>query len=253
MGHVIWEKGLYKSFLHAQEIGANAFALFLKSRKWTNNDLTEEDVQLFQDALKLSGISAAHILPHGQYIINLGNPDPEKRQKGYTYFVDDLKRCDRLGLQLYNLHPGSSVGACTKQEAIAFIADCLNRALAETVSVKVVLEVMAGQREKDTIVGGRFEEIRAIMDLVEDKKRVGVCLDTCHIFAAGYDIRTPEKFNQVLEEFDRIIGLKNLLAVHLNDSKGELGCCADRHEFLGKGESNVEKAFGSWRFYCLCR
>ena len=237
--HVSAAGGLHRSFLNAREIEANAFALFIKPRKWAYNDLSSSDIDTFKQVMTDSGISPDHILPHGQYIVNLGNPDSEKRTKSLNYFIDDLKRCDALGLTLFNIHPGSGVGECTQEEAIGHIASCLNQALKETLQVKIVLETMAGQ---GSVIGSTFESLRDVIKLVqpEYKHRVGVCLDTCHVFAAGYDIRTAKAFNATLGEFDRIVGLDKLMGVHLNDSKGDLGCCKDRHENIGKGKIGLE-------------
>ncbi|KAK7694128.1 hypothetical protein QCA50_003704 [Cerrena zonata] len=167
---------------------ATAFALFVKSqRKWTAPPTKPESIVSFQSRLKEFGYSTDHILPHGSYLVNMGNPDIEKRQKSYECFVDELKRCEELGLKLYNFHPGSTVGQATVEESLTFIADCINNAHKETSSIVIVIENMAGA---GNIIGGPYSQLGGIIKQVEDKTRVGVCLDTCHMFAAGYDIRT---------------------------------------------------------------
>ncbi|KAI0949785.1 hypothetical protein AcV7_008451 [Taiwanofungus camphoratus] len=175
--HVSSAGGVENAIVNAATVGANAFALFLKSqRKWTSSDLTSQSASLFKDRLKQFGYSAAHILPHGSYLVNLGNPDEEKREKSYQCFLDDLRRCEQLGLHLYNFHPGSTVGQATMDDSLASIASCINRAHKETAHVVIVLENMAGS---GNVVGSRFCELGNIIRQVDDKSRVGVCLDTC--------------------------------------------------------------------------
>ncbi|KAK9761386.1 DNA-(apurinic or apyrimidinic site) lyase [Basidiobolus ranarum] len=231
--HVSAAKGVYNSIYNAHQIGGQAFALFLKSqRKWNSPEYTEEQISTFHKALKNFTYSSNQILPHGSYLVNLGNPDGDKRDLSYKAFLDDLKRCEQLGLKLYNFHPGSTIGKCTSAESIHFIADGINKAHQETKSVVCVLENMAGS---GNVIGSKFEELRSIIDLVKDKARVGVCLDTCHAFAAGYDLRTKETYKQVMDEFEKVVGFKYLRGLHLNDSKTELGSKKDRHELIGKG------------------
>ncbi|KAI0316342.1 xylose isomerase-like protein, partial [Amylostereum chailletii] len=232
--HVSAAGGVENAIVNAAKIGANAFALFLKSqRKWTGPPLSEASIAAFQRRLKAFGYSPSHVLPHGSYLVNMGNPDAEKREKSYQCFVDELKRCEQLGLELYNFHPGSTVGAATVAKSIGYIAECINRAHAETSSVVVVVENMAGA---GNVIGGKFEELAGIIDKVDDKTRVGICLDTCHLFAAGYDIRTKEDWSNTMNEFDAVVGLKYLRGMHLNDSKEGLGGKKDRHENLGLGK-----------------
>ncbi|KIY69167.1 AP endonuclease [Cylindrobasidium torrendii FP15055 ss-10] len=233
--HVSAAGGIENAVSNALAIGANAFALFLKSqRKWTSPDLKETTIEAFKERMDKHGYDPKHVLPHGSYLINMGNPDADKRAKSYECFLDDLARCSRLGLTLYNFHPGSTVGEATTAESIAYIAECLNRAHQDpsTGSVVTVIENMAGA---GNIIGGEFSHLRDIVQLVEDKTRVGVCLDTCHMFAAGYDIRTKEAWEKTISDFDSIVGIQYLRGIHLNDSMTELGSHKDRHDNIGCG------------------
>ncbi|KZP19724.1 AP endonuclease [Athelia psychrophila] len=231
--HVSAAGGVENAVPNAAKLGANSFALFLKSqRKWTSPALTEHSIKAFKARLESFGYSPAHVLPHGSYLINLGNPDPEKREKSYECFLDDLQRCELLGLELYNFHPGSTVGQATRSESIALISASLNRAHKATQSVVTVLENMAGA---GNIIGATFEDLGDIVRGVEDKTRVGVCLDTCHLFAAGYDIRTKEGWQKTMDDFDAQVGLPYLRGMHLNDSKALLASKRDRHENIGMG------------------
>jgi AP endonuclease-1 len=209
---VIACQGVHNSIQNASKIGANAFALFLKSqRKWESPPLADEHRDEFHARLKQLNYDAAkHILPHGSYLINLAQADKDKAKQAYDSFIDDLKRCEALGITLYNFHPGST-GGDTMEDACGRIAAQLNRAHKETKSVVPLLECMCGS---GNVVGSRFEELRDIIALVEDKSRVGVCLDTCHAFAAGYDLRTPAVFAETMARFDEIVGLKYLKALH---------------------------------------
>lgn len=172
-----------------------------------------------------------HILPHGSYLVNLAQNDPDKAKQAYDAFIDDLKRCEALGIKLYNFHPGSTLSQ-PRHEAIGCIAAALNRAHKETSKVKPVLENMAGQ---GNIIGATFEDLRDIIEKVEDKSRIGVCIDTCHTFAAGYDLRTPEAFINTLNLFDKIVGMEYLSALHINDSKGPFNSHRDLHQNIGLG------------------
>lgn len=233
--HVSAAGGVHNAVLNASKIGANAFALFLKSqRKWTSPALSPLVIDQFKKLVIEHGFDPKKdVLPHGSYLINLGNPDPEKRAKSMECFVDDLKRCGEVGVRLYNFHPGSSVGH-PSAVAIQHIIDSLNEAhkLTPDSDVVTVLENMAGA---GNVIGGRFEDIGEIVRGVERKDRVGVCLDTCHMYAAGYDIRTKQGWDDMLAGFDKHIGLKYLVAMHLNDSKEGLGSKKDRHENIGLG------------------
>lgn len=213
----------------------NAFALFLKSqRKWENPELDPEAAKLFLDGCKEHSISAAECcLPHGSYLVNLAHPDEKRKKQAYDSFVNDLIRCNTLGIRLYNFHPGNA-NATTHEEGIGHIAENINRAHEDsaTGNVVTVLETMASL---GNTIGGTFEDLAAIIALVKDKSRVGVCLDTCHIFAAGYDLRDPEAYAATMDEFDDIIGLKYLKAFHVNDSKAPLSSHRDLHARIGTG------------------
>ncbi|KAF4615673.1 hypothetical protein D9613_012513 [Agrocybe pediades] len=231
--HVSASGGVENAVVNAAMIGANAFALFLKSqRKWTSPPITPESISLFKERMKEYGYDSKVVLPHGNYLVNLGNPDTEKREKSFECFLDDLKRCEALGLELYNFHPGSTVGEASVQESLTFIAECINRAHKETSSVVIVLENMAGA---GNVLGSEFSQLGEIIRQVEDKTRVGVCMDTCHAFAAGYDIRSLDGWNATMKEFDDKIGLKYLRGMHINDSKADLNTKKDRHENIGLG------------------
>ncbi|KAM5356320.1 hypothetical protein ACJ41O_002966 [Fusarium nematophilum] len=225
--------GVQNSVTNAVHIGANAFALFLKSqRKWTNPPLDPEAKNQFISLCKDHSYSAAeHALPHGSYLVNLAQADEEKANQAYTSFVDDLARCEQLGIRLYNFHPGST-GGDTKAAAIGRIAAQLNKSHKATKTVVTVLENMAGS---GNVVGSTWEDLRDIIALVEDKERVGVCIDTCHAFAAGYDLRTPETFKKTIGSFNEIVGHRYLKAFHLNDSKAPLNSNRDLHANIGTG------------------
>ncbi|KAJ7490901.1 xylose isomerase-like protein [Mycena latifolia] len=217
--HVSAAGGIENAIINAAAIGANSFALFVKSqRKWTSPALTEASISGFNAQMAKHGYDPRHILPHGSYLINLGNPDAEKRQKSYDCFLDDLKRCEALGLQLYNFHPGSSVGQATTDEAISFIAESINEAHRATETVITVLENMAGA---GNIIGGDFNHLANIISQVDDKSRVG-----------GYDLRAKEDWEQIVADFDQQIGLSYLRGMHLNDSKTACNSKRDRHEIL---------------------
>ncbi|KAJ8469314.1 hypothetical protein ONZ51_g9085 [Trametes cubensis] len=248
--HVSSAGGVENAIINAASVGANAFAIFLKSqRKWESNALKDESITKFKERMRAFGYSPSHVLPHGSYLVNLGNPDLDKREKSFACFLDDLKRCEQLGLHLYNFHPGSTVGAGTMEDSLSLIAECINRAHRQTDSVVIVLENMAGS---GNVIGSRFSELGQIIREVDHKARVGVCLDTCeinaslglrsefnyppgHMYAAGYDITTREGWQKTMEEFDREIGVGYLRGMHLNDSKATLGSKKDRHENIGLG------------------
>lgn len=236
--HVSAANGVHNSIKNALSIGARSFALFLKNqRRWESAPLASDSINKFHELLKQHNFNPHHILPHGSYLINLGNPDIDKRNKSYESFLDDLRRCHLLNLPCYNLHPGSTVGQCSMQDSIRFIAACINKAHEEVPKVCVVLETMAGQ---GSTVGSRFEDLRDIINLIHDKTRVGVCIDTCHIFSAGYDIRTRECYEDTMQSFDKIVGFSYLRGVHLNDSKCDLASGKDRHENIGKGKIGID-------------
>lgn len=236
--HVSAANGVQNSVLNASRIGARSFALFVKNqRRWESAPLSKNSIVKFREFLEIHNFRHSQILPHGSYLINLGNPDSEKRVKSYEAFIDELARCHELGIPLYNMHPGSTVGKCSVKDSIELIATCINKAHQEVSNVCVVLETMAGQ---GNTIGNSFEDLRGIIDLVADKSRIGVCIDTCHIFSAGYDIRTRECYDETMKKFDDIIGFEFLRGVHLNDSKCDFASCKDRHENLGKGKIGIE-------------
>ncbi|KAL6357687.1 hypothetical protein LRP88_07860 [Fusarium phalaenopsidis] len=231
--HVSAAGGVQNSVTNAIHIGANAFALFLKSqRKWTNPPLDPSAKSQFISQCKHHGYSAAeHALPHGSYLVNLAQADEEKANQAYTSFLDDLNRCEQLGIRLYNFHPGST-GGDSRAAAIGRIAAQLNKSHKATKTVVTVLENMAGS---GNVIGSTWEDLRDIIALVEDKERVGVCIDTCHAFAAGHDLRTPEAFKETIDSFNDIVGHKYLKAFHLNDSKAPFNSNRDLHANIGTG------------------
>lgn len=236
--HVSISGGLHNAVTEALAIGAKAFGLFLRSqRQWASKPLEDKAAELFKEACVQGNFSPHAILPHGIYLMNCGSPEVETLAKSRVTLVDELKRCEKLGLNLYNFHPGSTCGKITVDECLDKIAESINQAHKETKYVITVLENMSCQ---GNTIGGKFEELRGIIDRVHDKSRVGVCLDTCHAFGAGYDFASEEGFTNMMDEFETVVGLKYLRAVHLNDSKGDLGCNLDRHENIGKGKIGLE-------------
>jgi AP endonuclease-1 len=225
--------GVQNSIQNSLHIGGNAFALFLKSqRKWSSPPLAPEARDQFKAfCLEHEYDAAKHILPHGSYLVNLAQPDAEKAEQAYTCFLDDLQRCEALGIKLYNFHPGST-GKHPRPEAIGRIAAQLNKAHKATSSVITVLENMAGS---GNVIGSTWEDLRDIIALVDDKSRVGVCIDTCHTFAAGYDLRSPEAFKKTMDSFSDIVGMSYLKALHLNDSKAPMSSNRDVHANIGTG------------------
>jgi len=219
--------------MNSVHIGGNAFALFLKSqRKWVNPPLLATAADGFHAECKNHGYKQnEHVVPHGSYLVNLAHTDPDRTKQAYDSFVDDLKRCEKLGIKLYNFHPGVA-NSTTRELAIAHLALNINKAIAQTSTVVALLENMAAG---GNVLGSTWEDLKEIIDLVDDKSRVGVCLDTCHAFAAGYDLRTPEAFSATLAEFDRVVGFKYLRAVHVNDSKAPFASHRDLHANIGTG------------------
>lgn len=215
-------------------IGGNAFALFLKSqRKWTNPALADDVATSFHSACKEHDYDAAsHVVPHGSYLVNLAHQDKDRTKQAYDSFLDDLQRCERLGIKLYNFHPGNTTGK-DRSSAIKHLADNLNKAHKATKSVVTLLENMANAG--GNTIGTTFEDLSEIIAHIDDKSRVGVCIDTCHTFAAGYDLRSPEAYQKTLQEFDDVVGMKYLRALHLNDSKAPLGSGRDLHANIGTG------------------
>ena len=216
--------------VNALEIGADAFALFTKNqRQWVAKPLSAESIALFKENCEKESFDVRYILPHDSYLINLGHPDKEGVEKSRAAFLDEMRRCELLGLKMLNFHPGSHVGQGA-EAGISHIASMLNGILKPELSTTVLLETMAG---KGSEIGREFEELREILDRVTLSDHMGVCLDTCHVWDGGYDI--VNHLDQVLNHFDTVIGLKRLKAVHLNDSQNPLGAHKDRHARIGEG------------------
>lgn len=231
--HVSIAGGVHKAPENAAQIGAKGFAMFTKNqRQWQAPPLAADEIKAFKDNCVKYGYLPEYILPHDSYLINLGQPDDAKHKAATDAFIDELSRCRQLGLVMLNFHPGSHLGESSEAECLARIAGALNRALAEIDSVTAVIENTAGQ---GTNVGYSFEQIGAIIAGIDDKSRIGVCIDTCHTFAAGYDISTDAGFDWTFAQFERHIGFKYLRGMHINDAKSTLGSRVDRHENLGKG------------------
>ena len=231
--HVSASGGVSNAPLNAAKIGADAFAMFVKNqRRWDAPPLSAEEITAFKDALKQSGIRAEHVLVHDSYLINLGHPREAEREKSLNAFMDEIRRCKALGLRLLNFHPGSHLNEISAQVCLDNIAGSLNFAIANTAGVKLVLENTAGQGSN---LGYDFAQLAYVIDKISNKDRIGVCIDTCHAFAAGYDLRSPQAYAATMSEFDRAIGYKFLSGMHLNDTKNELSARKDRHESLGCG------------------
>ncbi len=236
--HVSASGGVFNAPLNAMKIGAKAFALFTKNQKqWAAKPLDEATIGLFKDNLAQSGILSRHILPHDSYLINLGHPEEEKRLKSLEAFIDELHRCRQLGLDRLNFHPGSHLKQITEEACIDRIALSMNEAIKQVEGVTLTIENTAGQGSN---LGWRFEHLSAIIARIEDKSRVGVCIDTCHLFTAGYDIRTREAYDATWEAFGTIVGFEYLKGMHINDSKPDLGSHVDRHDSIGKGKIGLE-------------
>lgn len=236
--HVSASGGVFNAVENAVAIGAKAFALFTKNqRQWNAKELDKETVDKFKEALEKSGILPRHILPHDSYLINLGHPEDEGREKSLNAFIDEVQRCELLGLDRLNFHPGSHLKKISEDECLAKISEAMNITLDKTNGVSLVIENTAGQGSN---LGWKFEHLAQIIDKVEDKSRVGVCIDTCHMFSAGYDIRTREAYDKSWSEFEKVIGFKYLMGMHINDSKAKFGSHVDRHNSLGKGEIGID-------------
>lgn len=232
--HVSASGGVYNAPINAVAIGAKAFALFVKNqRQWTAKDLDTKTIDKWFKELEKSGIQTKHILPHDSYLINLGHPEIEAREKSLNGFIHEIQRCEILKLDRLNFHPGSHLRKISEDECLDNIAVSMNKALDLTSGVKLVIENTAGQGSN---LGYKFEHLAYIIDKIEDKSRVGVCIDTCHMFTAGYDIRTREAYDKTWNEFDQIVGRQYLMGMHINDSKPPLGSRVDRHDSLGVGK-----------------
>ncbi|MEO1923828.1 MAG: deoxyribonuclease IV [Nautiliaceae bacterium] len=235
--HVSAAGGVENAVKNAVEIGANGFALFTKNqRQWSAKPLSEKSINKFKEWMEEYGFCKEAILPHDSYLINLGHPEIEKREKSLNAFIDEARRVEQLGLLYLNFHPGSHLKKMSEEECLDLISENVNFAIKETESCIFVLETTAGQGSN---LGYKFEHLAYIIDKIEDKERIGVCIDTAHIFAAGYDIRTKEAYEKTMKEFDEIIGFKYLKGMHINDSKAKFASRVDRHHSLGKGEIGI--------------
>jgi deoxyribonuclease-4 len=231
--HVSSQGGVFNAPINAKAIGATAFAMFTKNqRQWVAAPYTDDTIAHFRENLSSCGFAPEHVLPHDSYLINLGNPDIDKRQKSLDAFIDELSRCQQLGLKLLNMHPGSHLREISEDACLSLISESINKALEATEGVTVVLENTAGQGSN---MGYRFEHLADIIEQVDDKSRMGVCIDTCHSFSAGYDLRTKDACRKTFQEFDAIVGLKYLRGMHINDSKVPYESRKDRHHSIGMG------------------
>lgn len=236
--HVSISGGVETAPGRAMEIGAKALGIFTKNqRQWKAPPLTDESISAFKENLAESEIPPELVVVHDTYLINVGNPEDEKRQQSLNALIDEVRRVEQLGLSLLNFHPGSGLKKITEDETLERIGDAMNTVIDETESGILVIEGTAGQGAH---VGYTFEHLAKLIELTKDKKRVGVCLDTCHLFGAGFDLRAPDSYNKVIEDFNSIVGLKYLKAMHINDSKIELGSRKDRHEKIGEGLLGIE-------------
>ena len=231
--HVSAAGGADQAVQRAVEIGATAFALFTKNqRQWQGKPLTDEAIAAFKQACRVHGFAPEQILPHDSYLINLGHPEAGGLDKSRAAFIDEMQRCEQLGLTLLNFHPGSHLNKISEADCLSRIAESINLALDATQGVTAVIENTAGQ---GTNLGWRFEHLASIIEQVDDKRRVGVCIDTCHAFAAGYDLRSAEATRATLDELGSVVGFEYLRGMHLNDAKSDFASRVDRHHSLGQG------------------
>jgi deoxyribonuclease-4 len=231
--HVSASGGVENAPVNATLIGARAFALFTKNqRQWFSNPLSKASIKAFRENCEKYDYKPFQILPHDSYLINLGHPEKEPLEKSRASFLDEMQRCEQLGLDRLNFHPGSHLKMISEEECLARIAESINIVLDKTKGVTAVIENTAGQ---GTNMGHKFEQIRFIIDKVEDKSRVGICIDTCHAYTSGYNIKSSEGYVETFNMFDKIIGFKYLRGMHINDSKKELATRVDRHDNIGKG------------------
>lgn len=231
--HVSASGGVANAPQNAANIKADAFALFVKNqRQWSAKPLTQKDINDFKSNLAKANIKPKHILAHNSYLINLGHPDEEARTKSFNAFLDEINRCQELGIELINFHPGSHLKQISEDECLELIASQMNSLLERSSNIKLVIENTAGQGSN---LGYKFEHLAALIAMSKDSSRVGVCIDTCHLFASGYDIRDSNSYTQTMAQFDKIVGYKYLSGMHINDSKGALGSRKDRHDSLGLG------------------
>ncbi|KAK8733569.1 hypothetical protein OTU49_006363 [Cherax quadricarinatus] len=234
--HVSGAGGVWNAFENARESQAKSFGLFLRNqRQWMAKPLDDGTIKKWCDASQ--DFPSHLILPHGSYLMNLGCPVPETLEKSRNMLLEELQRCEKLGIPHYNFHPGSSLGKITREECCKIIAESINLAHKQTKGVICVLENMSCQ---GFVIGGDLHELRLIIEHVEDKSRIGVCIDTCHAHAAGYDLSTETGFQELLDDFGKIIGWQFLRGLHMNDSKGKVGDHQDRHENIGRGTIGIE-------------
>jgi len=235
--HVSISGGAEKAPENAEKIGARAFAMFTRNqRRWHSPPLPANSITHFKKRCRDAGFDPKHILPHDSYLINLGHPEQAGLEKSRNAFFDEMQRCEKLGLQYLNFHPGSHLNKLSPENCLDRIAQSIDLALEQTAGVTAVIENTAGQ---GTNLGFRFDHLARIIAQVTDKNRVGICLDTCHLHGAGYDIRTKSACEKTMDEFDRVVGIGFLKGMHLNDSKKELGSRVDRHASIGKGELGI--------------
>ena len=231
--HVSASGGVENAPVNASDIKARAFALFTKNqRQWFASPLSKASIKKFRENCERFDFKPFQILPHDSYLINLGHPEKEPLEKSRTSFLDEMQRCEQLGLDRLNFHPGSHLKQISEEECLARISESINIVLDKTKGVTAVIENTAGQGSN---LGHTFEQIRGIIEKVEDKSRVGVCIDTCHAYTSGYNIKTPEGFRETFDLFEKIVGFRYLRGMHINDSKKELATRVDRHDNIGKG------------------
>jgi len=238
--HVSATGGVHNAPINANAVGATGFGMFVKNqRQWKAKPLDPDVIDAFKSNMNLYGYKPESVLVHDGYLINIGNPDTAKREQSVTALIDEVERCAALGLTRLNIHPGSGLGIITTDECAAVIAESINKILDKTKNsgVAIIIEATAGQ---GNLLGGRFEELAMIIDKIEDKSRIGVCIDTCHIFAAGYDIRDKQNYEKTMASFDSIVGFKYIRGLHLNDAKAAIGTHTDRHESIGKGHIGID-------------
>lgn len=236
--HVSTAGGVHTAPARARSLGANAFAIFTRNqRRWATKPLADDEAAAFREQCAACDFPLHHVLPHAGYLINLGAPEDEIMRKSQAGFLDEFERCRRLGLRYLNFHPGSHLGRMSDAACTAQITAFLNRALAAIPNVMAVYESTAGQGSH---LGHTFAQLAALIDGIEDKSRIGVCLDTCHLHAAGYDLTTAASYERTMREFEQVVGLRYLVGAHLNDSRTALGSRVDRHESLGKGTMGWE-------------
>jgi len=236
--HVSASGGVFNAPINAKAIGAKAFAMFTKNqRQWVAKPLDEETITRFKKKLEIAEILPKHVLPHDSYLINLGHPEVEKREKSFAAFVDELKRCEQLGLDRLNFHPGSHLKQISEDNCLELISESMNEALRQTSGVKLVIENTAGQGSN---LGYKMEHLGYLCDNSIDKARTGVCIDTCHLFVSGYDFRSEKTYKETMDKFASIIGFEHLMGMHINDSKPDLGTRVDRHHSIGEGKLGLE-------------